>query len=65
MRQLNLKEQSVLELIVQGMTAKEIAAYLHISESYAELLTQNILNKIGARNKTHVAALALRNNLIK
>lgn len=63
-RELNLKEQGILELIAKGFTAREIAEELQISQRYTNLLTYHILNKLGAKNRVEAAVLAVRNGLV-
>lgn len=52
--QLSSREREVFTLIVQGLTNKEIAARLGISESTAKFHVSAILRKCGARSRLDV-----------
>lgn len=52
--QLSPRERDVFGLIVQGLTNKEIAAQLGISESTAKFHVSAILKKCGARSRVDV-----------
>jgi DNA-binding CsgD family transcriptional regulator len=49
------REREVLELIRQGMSNREIAKTLWISEPTAKVHVRNILRKLGARSRTEAA----------
>jgi non-specific serine/threonine protein kinase len=53
---LTRRELQVAELITQGMSNKEIAAKLVISQRTAESHVEHILNKLGCANRSQVAA---------
>jgi len=53
---LSRREREIAQLIAQGLTNKEIAAKLVLSERTAEAHVQNILNKLGFRSRSEVAA---------
>ncbi|MFI1400645.1 ATP-binding protein [Streptomyces sp. NPDC020681] len=55
---LTLRERQVAELIVEGMSDKEIAATLVISRRTAEAHVQHILVKLGFASRAQVAAWA-------
>lgn len=57
---LSVREQEVLELVARGDTNKEVAATLYISENTVNFHMKNILNKLHLKNRTQVAAWALR-----
>jgi DNA-binding NarL/FixJ family response regulator len=46
----------VAELVAQGLTNREIAAALGISEKTASTHVQNILNKLGVGSRAGIAA---------
>ena len=48
--ELTRREQDVLLAIAQGLSSKEIAAHLFISENTVESHRQNLLSKLAARN---------------
>jgi DNA-binding CsgD family transcriptional regulator len=52
------REKEVLNLVAQGLTNKEIAQTLFISESTAKVHVRNILRKLGARTRTEAAIRA-------
>ncbi len=50
------RQQQIVELIAQGVTDREIARVLHISESTAHKHVQNALRRMGARTRSHLVA---------
>ena len=58
------RESALLELVVSGMTNKAIAQEMSISENTVKYYMKSILQKLGARNRTEAATLALREGLI-
>lgn len=63
-RELTEREHEVLRLIVDGMTNKQIAAALHITEVTVKLHVSNILTKLGAQDRTHASTLAIQRGII-
>jgi DNA-binding CsgD family transcriptional regulator len=57
------REREVANLLAQGMSNREIAATLVISESTAEVHVKHILSKLGLRSRSQVAAWAARRDL--
>lgn len=57
---LSVREQGVLELVARGDTNKQVAATLYISEYTVNFHMKNILSKLHLKNRTQVAAWALR-----
>ena len=55
---LTRREREVAAHIAQGLTNKQIAALMHISERTAESHVQHILGKLGLANRTHIATWA-------
>jgi predicted ATPase/DNA-binding CsgD family transcriptional regulator len=55
---LTSRELAVLELVVRGLTNREIAAELYISPSTAGVHVSNILRKLGAKRRVDAAGLA-------
>ncbi len=55
--QLTAREREILQLISQGYRDRDIAEGLHISEKTVQKHVQNILNKLGAQNRTEAAYL--------
>lgn len=52
------REQEVLGLIAQGLTNKEIAKTLFVSQATAKVHVRHILQKLGARSRTEAALRA-------
>ncbi|MBC2933967.1 response regulator transcription factor [Nocardioides sp. zg-1228] len=57
-RHLTPKEQQVLELLGEGMTNREIAFALHLSEKTTKNYVSSVLGKLGVRSRTQAAILA-------
>lgn len=58
------REREVLALLVDGLTNREIAERLTLSPATVRVYVSNILSKLGAKNRTEAASLALQHNLI-
>ena len=58
------REHEVLTLAAQGLTNKEIAYRLGISERTVQFHINSIFNKTGTNSRTEAVALALRNRWI-
>ena len=61
---LNQREREVLRLVAQGLSNREIADQLHLSELTVKGYIEDILQRLGARNRVHAAALATRRGWI-
>ena len=59
------REFEVLELIAHGCKNREIAQTLDIQEVTARFHVKNIVKKLGAKNRTDAACLAIRNDWIR
>jgi DNA-binding CsgD family transcriptional regulator len=57
---LTAQERRVLKLVVEAKTNKEIAGALGISASTAKRHLENILRKLGAKNRVDAAVFAVR-----
>ncbi len=55
---LSARELEVARLVGRGLTNKEIAQCLYVSERTAENHVQHILIKLGLRNRSQIAAWA-------
>jgi DNA-binding NarL/FixJ family response regulator len=61
---LTLREREVLEMMMEGLSNKEIAAHLNISAHTVKFHISSILGKLGASTRTQAAAIGLRRGLI-
>jgi len=60
---LTAREREVAALIAQGLTNRQVAAKLVVTERTAETHVQNILNKLGFTSRSQVAAWAVEQGL--
>jgi NarL family two-component system response regulator YdfI len=61
---LTLREREVLEMMMEGLSNKEIAVHLNISAHTVKFHISSILGKLGASTRTEAAAIGLRRGLI-
>jgi two-component system, NarL family, response regulator YdfI len=61
---LTLREREVLEMMMEGLSNKELAAHLNISAHTVKFHISSILGKLGASTRTGAAAIGLRRGLI-
>ena len=59
-----VKEIEVLRLIATGNANKEIAAQLSTSEEAVKSRVKNILDKLGANDRTHAVTIGLKRGII-
>jgi DNA-binding NarL/FixJ family response regulator len=59
------KEIDVLRLIAAGNANKEIAARLAITEETVKSRVKNILDKLGAKDRTHAVTIGLKRGVIE
>ena len=64
-RKLSPRQREVLESLTQGLSNKDIAVKLGISNPRVEELMVSLLSKIGAANRTEAVAIAMRKHLLK
>jgi LuxR family transcriptional regulator, quorum-sensing system regulator BjaR1 len=64
-RALDHNELEALALFANGKSADEIAAALNVSQGMAHHYLRVAARKLGARNRVHAVAVAVRNGLIK
>ena len=60
---LNSREQAVLKGIFEGLTNKEIASRLDISESYVKATLQQLFTKTGVRTRAQLVRVAIEKQL--
>ena len=61
---LTTREAQVLELLADGLSNKEIAARLGVSDETVKFHLAAIFGKLGASNRTDAVRLALRRGLV-
>jgi LuxR family transcriptional regulator of spore coat protein len=61
---LTTRERAVLEMIVGGFPAREIAIRLGIAPRTVEGHVDQLRLKTGSRNRAHMAAIAVRAGLV-
>ena len=59
------KEIDVLRLIAAGNANKEIAAQLSITEETVKSRVKNILDKLGANDRTHAVTIGVKRGMIE
>lgn len=62
---LTARERSVLELLVAGLTNKEIAGRLEIAENTVKNHLKAILGKLHSENRVQAATIAIRRGLVR
>jgi len=62
--ELTVREQEVLELLVEGLNNNQIAEQLVISRSTVKFHVSSILSKLGVSSRTEAVAQALKNHLV-
>jgi len=65
MRPLDATELEALRLFANRRTSDEIAAALNVSKSLAIHYLRVAARKLGARNRVHAAAIAVRDGMVK
>jgi DNA-binding NarL/FixJ family response regulator len=59
------REIDVLRLIAGGNANKQIAAQLSITEETVKSRVKNILDKLGANDRTHAVTIAAKRGIIE
>ena len=62
---LTQSERQVLALMVEGLSNKEIAERLIVSQSTVKFHVSNVLSKLGVGSRTEAVAFAIKNKLVK
>jgi ATP/maltotriose-dependent transcriptional regulator MalT len=58
------REQQVLELLVDGLTNREIGARLIVEPDTVKDHVQSLIKKLGAADRTHAAVIAVRGGIV-
>jgi DNA-binding NarL/FixJ family response regulator len=61
---LNPRQREVLRLVAEGLSNREIAGRTHLSEYTVKGYVEEILERLGARNRVHAAIVATKRGLI-
>ena len=62
---LTRRQREILQLLANGESTTVAARELDLSEETVKTHTKNALARLGARNRTHAVAIALRESLIE
>jgi two-component system, NarL family, response regulator len=62
---LTLRQREILQRLANGESTAAAARDLGLSEETVKTHTKNILARLGARNRTHAVAIALRESLVE
>ena len=62
---LSTREREVLQLVAEGMSAKEIAGELHISTKTVEAHRTSLMRKVGVRKATELVRYAFKHGLVE
>jgi two-component system NarL family response regulator len=63
-RSLTVRELEVLRMVAKGLGNKEIAAVLSIAEATVKLHVSHVLEKLGVKDRTEAATVALQRGII-
>jgi DNA-binding NarL/FixJ family response regulator len=63
--QITRRQRQILQLIANGGSTTAAARDLGLSEETVKTHTRNALARLGARNRTHAVAIAMRDSLIE
>ena len=61
---LTTRETAVLELVAKGLGNKEIASQLGTASGTIKMHIQNLLDKLGASDRTHAVTIAIRRGIL-
>jgi len=62
---LSAREIEVLEQVVAGQRNREIGKRLFISEETVKIHLKHIMEKLGAKDRTHAAAIANQRGIVR
>lgn len=63
-RSLTCREIMVVQLVAEGLSAKEIAGGLDIAPRTVERHIENSRLKLGAKNRSHLISLAIQSGVL-
>lgn len=63
-RPLTTREQEAVRLVAEGLSNKQIAQALHITQRTVKMHIASAMNKLGAANRAHAAVLATQMRLL-
>lgn len=63
--ELTSRENEIVQLLCDGLSAKEIAARLFITHRTVELHKENIFKKLGFRNSIELVKYAIKNKIVE
>ena len=55
------RQRLILRLVAEGLSNRQIAGQIHLSELTVKSYVEELLRQLGARNRVHAAILAVRN----
>lgn len=58
------REKEVLQLIAEGLSTADIAARIEVAEKTVRIHISNVLEKLGARDRTQALVMALKQGII-
>lgn len=58
------REKAVLQLLAEGLSTTDIANRIHVAEKTVRIHISNMLEKLGARDRTQALVLALQRGII-
>jgi DNA-binding NarL/FixJ family response regulator len=61
---LTLRETEVLELVAKGLSNREIADQIGTASGTVKMHVQNLLDKLGASDRTHAVTIAIRRGIL-
>lgn len=61
---LSAREKEILVYLCQGLSNKEIAGFLNLSENTIRGYSMNLLRKLNAKNRIHAVSIAHQYNLL-
>jgi two-component system NarL family response regulator len=63
--ELTARQLDTLRLVVKGLSNREIAGELNVTEGTVKAHVKAILSKVGARDRTQAASIAIRRGLVR